>query len=136
MHCASSHNQKKDNNKFKNKKQPELPENWTVWKSNSQGVKENTFIQTGSRGRDGQLGREDSQKRRWLEDWVGKDAAGGPSKAAAGGSSDRQHNPGLQHGEIKPQTTDWKHLWGLEGQQEKLPGELSQESSLERLTGS
>ena len=26
-HCASSHNQKKDNNKFKNEKQPELPEN-------------------------------------------------------------------------------------------------------------
>ena len=35
---------------------------------------------------------------------------------------------------IKPQTTDWKHLWGLRRQQEKLPA--SQESSLERPTGS
>ena len=33
------HNQKKDNNKFKNKKQPELPENRTVWKSDNQGLK-------------------------------------------------------------------------------------------------
>ena len=56
MHCASSHNQKKNNNKFKNKKQPELTENRTVWKSDNQGVKEDTFIQTGRRDRDGQLG--------------------------------------------------------------------------------
>ena len=31
IHCISPHNQKKDKNKFKNKKQPELPENQTVW---------------------------------------------------------------------------------------------------------
>ena len=59
-HRASSQNQKKDNNKFKNKKQPELTENQTVWKSDNQGVKEETFIQTGRRGGDGQPGREDS----------------------------------------------------------------------------
>ena len=59
-HCAPSHNQMKDNNKFKNKKQPELTENQTVWKSDNQGVKEETFIQTGRRGGDGQPGREDS----------------------------------------------------------------------------
>ena len=53
-HCASSH-QKKDSNKFKNGKKPELTENQTVWKSNNQGVKEETFIQTGRRGRDGKL---------------------------------------------------------------------------------
>ena len=35
-----------DNNQFKNKEQ-ELPENQTVWKSDSQRVKE-TFIQTGA----------------------------------------------------------------------------------------
>ena len=35
-----SHNQKKDNNKFKNKKQQELPENQTIWNSDNQGVKE------------------------------------------------------------------------------------------------
>ena len=37
-HCTEFHNQKKDDNKFKNKKQSELPENKTVWKSNNQGV--------------------------------------------------------------------------------------------------
>ena len=52
---ASLHNQKKDD-KLKKKKQPELPENWTVWKSENQGVKEETFIQTGMRGRDSQGG--------------------------------------------------------------------------------
>ena len=30
---------RKKYNKFKNKKQPELPENQTIWKSNNQGVK-------------------------------------------------------------------------------------------------
>ena len=53
MHFASSHNQKKDNNKFKNKIQPDLPENQTIWKSDNQEVKEETLIQTGRRGRAG-----------------------------------------------------------------------------------
>ena len=61
-HCASSHNQKKDNNKFRNKKQPELTENQTVWKSDNQGVKEETLIQTGRRGGDGQPSGEDSRQ--------------------------------------------------------------------------
>ena len=52
MHWASSHNQKKDNNNWKNKKQPELIENWTTQKSDNQGDKEETFIQTSRRGRD------------------------------------------------------------------------------------
>ena len=39
-----------------------MTENQTVWKSNNQGVKEDTFIQTGRRGGDTQLGREDSQQ--------------------------------------------------------------------------
>ena len=70
MHFASSHNQKKDNNKFKNKKQPELPEYQTVWKSDNQVVKEETFNQMGRRGGDGQPGGEDpwqgsSQRTRW-----------------------------------------------------------------------
>ena len=47
---------------FKNKKQPELTENQTVWKSDNQGDKEETFIQTGRRGGDGQPGREDLQQ--------------------------------------------------------------------------
>ena len=46
---------KKDNNQFQNKKQPELPENQIMWKSDNQGVKEETFIQTSRRGRDRQL---------------------------------------------------------------------------------
>ena len=54
----TSHNQKKGNNQFKNKKQPELPENQTVWKSNNQGVKEETFIQIARRDRDGSRERE------------------------------------------------------------------------------
>ena len=77
-HYASSHNQRKDNNNLKNKKQPELTENQTVWKSDNQGDKEETFTQTGRRGGDGQPGREDSwqgggwwtqQGGSWLSWW-------------------------------------------------------------------
>ena len=57
------HNQKKDKNKFKNKKQPELPGNWTAWKSDNQGVKEETFIQTGRRVRDGHPGQRGCRAR-------------------------------------------------------------------------
>ena len=39
INFTSSNNQKKHNNWSKNKKQ-ELPENWTVGKSDNQGVKE------------------------------------------------------------------------------------------------
>ena len=55
------HNQK-DNNKFKNKQQPELTENRTVWKSNNQGDKQETSIPTGRRGGDGQPSGEDRGK--------------------------------------------------------------------------
>ena len=65
------HYQKEDNKKIKNKKQPELLENQTLWKFNNQGVKEETFIQTGGRGGDRQPGRE----------LAGKAAAGGPGWA-------------------------------------------------------
>ena len=46
----------------KTNKQPELTENQTVWKSNNQGVKEETYIQTGRRGRDRKPGGEHSQQ--------------------------------------------------------------------------
>ena len=36
--------------------------NRTVWKSDNQGVKEETLTQTGRRGGDGQLGGEDSRQ--------------------------------------------------------------------------
>ena len=39
-----------------------MTENRTVWKSDNQGDKEETFIQTGRRGRHGQLDREDSRQ--------------------------------------------------------------------------
>ena len=72
----------KDNNKFKIKKQPELTENQTVWMSHNQGVKEETFTQTGRRGRDGQLGREDSQQGSSWRTEAGMAEAGGPSEVA------------------------------------------------------
>ena len=77
-HCAPSHNQIKENNKFKNKKQPKLTENQTVWKSENQGAKEKTFIQTGRRG-----GEDSGQGGGWWT-WEGKAAAsrlGGPTFA-------------------------------------------------------
>ena len=84
-------------------------------KSNNQGVKEETFIQTGRRGGGGHPGKRTRDK------------------VVAGGPSDRQSSPEFQCGEIKPQTTDKKHLWGLRQQWEKLPA--SQERLLERPTG-
>ena len=60
---------KEGQQQFKNKRQPELTENRTVWKSDKQGDKEETFNQTGRRGRDGKgsQGRENSQQGRgWL----------------------------------------------------------------------
>ena len=50
------------------RKQPEPPENLTVWKSDNQGVKEETFIQTARRGREGQLGWRGCMARWRLED--------------------------------------------------------------------
>ena len=72
--------QPKMDNKFKNKKQPELPENQTVWKSNNQGVKEETFIQTSRRSGDGQPGGEDS--------WQGSSWRTRTGKAAVGGAEE------------------------------------------------
>ena len=48
LHCTT----KRTTTNLKTKKQPELPENWILWKYNHQGVKEKTFIQTscGMRG--------------------------------------------------------------------------------------
>ena len=52
----------------KKKNEPELTENRTVWKSDNQGVKEKTFIQTGRRGEDRQPGWRGLAARWWLED--------------------------------------------------------------------
>ena len=97
-YLASLYNQKKDNNQFKNKKQPELPENHTVWKSDKQRVKE-TFIQAGRRDEMGSRGAENTRQG----------TTGGPGylRADKPGETtverDRPHNPGFQCGEIKPQ---------------------------------
>ena len=47
---------------LKTEKQPELPENRTVWKSDNQRVKEKTFIQTYRKGTDGQHWGENFQQ--------------------------------------------------------------------------
>ena len=72
MHFTFSHNQKKDNNKFKNNKQLELPEDQTLLQSDNHGVKEETFIQTGRRGGDRQPGWRGHTARQWLVDRVCK----------------------------------------------------------------
>ena len=75
---------KEGQQQFKNKKQPELTENLTVWKSDNQGDKEETFIQIGRRGRDGQLGRKDLwQGGSWQTQGGGR-LWNGMGKAAAG----------------------------------------------------
>ena len=51
---------KRKTTKIKKKKKTELTENQTVWKSDNQGDKEETFIQTGRRGGDWQLSRKDA----------------------------------------------------------------------------
>ena len=69
-HTTKRRTKKKNN-------QPELTENQTVWKSDNQGVKEETFIQTSRSSGDRQLGQRGltarqclEDKARWLlEDW-------------------------------------------------------------------
>ena len=77
--------QPKEGQQFKNKKQPELTENLTVWKSNNQGVKEETFIQTGRRGGDGHMGREDLWQGGGWRTRAGKVVAGRLDEAVACG---------------------------------------------------
>ena len=63
-----------------------MTENRTIWKSDNQGVKEETFIQTGRRGRDAQPGREDSWQGGGWRTGEGKATAGRTGEAAAGGA--------------------------------------------------
>ena len=98
---------KEVNNRFKNRKQPELPENQTLWKSDNQGVKKETFIQTGRWGGDGQPGWRGCVTRWRLVDQVSphlhSDKLGGTT-----GDRDRLHNLGFQCKEIKPQNLTGK----------------------------
>ena len=82
-------------------------------KSNNQGVKEETFIHTGRRGRDGQPGQTGLMVRQWLADparWQLADWAVPHScvdkLGGRTGEGDRVHNTGFQHQEIKPQTSE------------------------------
>ena len=109
---ASLHNQKKDNNKFKNKKQPELTEIKLYGSPTTKEIKKKYSSRLVGGAETGS----------WAERSHCKAAAGGPSEVtdcgtgqarlqlasevAVGGPSDRQHNPGLQRGEIKPQTSE------------------------------
>ena len=82
--------------------------------------------------------------QRWAAWWRGltarqhlEDRVVPPSWAdKLGGTTGEWDRPTTQGSsrEMKSQTSDWKHLWGLRQQQAKLPA--SQESSLERPTGS
>ena len=59
----------KNNNQFKKRKQPELPEDQTACKSDNQGVKEPPFIQTGRKGGDRKPGWKGQVPRQGLADW-------------------------------------------------------------------
>ena len=54
-----------------------MTENQTIWKSNNQAVKEETFIQTSRRGRDGQPYGEDSEQGKSWRSGAGEVAVGG-----------------------------------------------------------
>ena len=78
-----------------------MPENRIVWKSNNQGAEEETFIQTGRKGGDGQPGWRGLEARRLADQMVPHlrvDKPGGTTE-----DRDRLCSPGFQHGEIKPQ---------------------------------
>ena len=63
MHFASLLNQNKDNNKFKNKKKPELPEiQMEVHSNGSPTTKELKKIHSDRRDGDRQPGREDTRQ--------------------------------------------------------------------------
>ena len=62
--------QPREGQQFKNKKQPELTQNQTVWKSDNQGDKDETFIQTGRSGGDRQPGQTGLMARRRLVEQV------------------------------------------------------------------
>ena len=54
---------KEGQQQFKSKKQPELTENRTTWKSDNQGDKEETFIQTSRGAETGSRGGQNSWQR-------------------------------------------------------------------------
>ena len=73
---STLHNQKRDNNKFKNKNNQNGQKVKLYGKSNNQGVREETFIQTSKRDGDGQQRQRGFMARQQQVDWVGDAAAG------------------------------------------------------------
>ena len=63
----------------KQRKQPEVAENQTVWKSDNQGVKDETFIQMGRKGGNRQPGWRGPLANQQLEEWAGEAEAGSPT---------------------------------------------------------
>ena len=82
-----------------------MTENLTVWKADNQRDREGTFIQTGRKGGDGQPGQRGFVARRQLADPTASHSRIHKPGGTAGEQS-RPRNPGLQRGEIKPQTSD------------------------------
>ena len=140
IHFASSHNQK--DNKFKNKKLPELPENRTVWKSDTKGLKKkHSSRPVGGTEKGSQGGGDSWQGSGWRaragEAAAGK--AGGPTFACR---LTGRNNWGVRQ-TTQPRAPAWgnkaakslteKNCAGLRREDKLL---ASQESSLERPMGS
>ena len=115
-HCASSHNQKKDNNlntKKQNWQKIQLPGSLTT----KEIKKKHSYRPVGGVEM-GSQGREDSQQGSgwWTQRggswWSGWSLNRVWINWEETGERDRSCNPGLQRGEIKPQTSDWKCPWG------------------------
>ena len=68
MHFTSSHNQKKDNKLKKTKNNQNCQKIKLYGSLYNEGVKEETFIQTGRKCGDRQLGKRGSSARQQLED--------------------------------------------------------------------
>ena len=123
---------------WKSKKQPELPEYWTIWKSDNHHLEEETFIQIGRRSRDRQP-RWRGHTPRWnLDDQVGEQQLVIPlcmwinQEEQLGNKTDcATQDSSLGKASFK--TYVCKNMWGFQGREKLL---ASQESSSERPTGS
>ena len=104
---TSLHNQKKDNNQFKNRKQPELPENQPAWKSKNPGVK-GTFIKTGKRADMGTEKMHGKEGADYVIPHLCVDKPGGTMW-----ERDRSQNPRFQYRKLKTQKRcqDKKKKW-------------------------
>ena len=78
---------------MKNKNQPELPENRTVWKSDNQGVKEDTFIQTGRHRQPGGEDMEQGDTLGWARQWLADSVVPHLNVNKLGGTTGEQDRP-------------------------------------------